>query len=74
MVGTFRREGLDHVVIVNEHQLHTLLVEFTASSNVECPHRTLHLAPPVPTARAPAGPIRSRPVLGRLHHRYERVA
>ena len=74
MVGTFRRECLDHVVIVNERHLHALLEEFTAYYNQERPHRTLRLVPPVPTARAPTGLIRSRPVLGGLHHRYDRVA
>ncbi len=74
MVGTFRRECLDHVVVVNERHLHALLEEFTAYYNQQRPHRTLHLAPPVPTARAPTGVIRSRPVLGGLHHRYDRVA
>ena len=74
MVGTFRRECLDHVVIVNERHLHALLEEFTAYYNRQRPHRTLRLESPVPTARAPTGLIRSRPVLGGLHHRYDRVA
>jgi len=74
MVGTFRRECLDHVIIVNERHLHALLVEFTAYYNQQRPHRTLRMESPVPTARAPTGPIRSRPVLGGLHHRYDRVA
>ncbi|MGH2350444.1 MAG: integrase core domain-containing protein [Chloroflexota bacterium] len=74
MVGTFRRECLDHVVIMNERHLHALLEEFTAYYNQQRPHRTLRLAPPLPTARAPTGTIRSRPVLGGLHHSYERAA
>ena len=48
-------------------------------SNAERPHRSLDLAPPLPTARtrppcAPTGPIRARPVLGGLHHVCERAA
>jgi len=74
MVGTFRRECLDHVVIVNEPHLHALVEEFTAYYNQQRPHRTVRLATPVATARAPTGTIRSRPVLGGLHHRYDRVA
>jgi transposase InsO family protein len=74
MVGTFRRECLDHVVIVNEAHLCALLEEFRDYYNRQRPHRTLRLAPPVPAARLPAGTIRSRPVLGGLHHRYDRVA
>ncbi|MGH2351502.1 MAG: integrase core domain-containing protein [Chloroflexota bacterium] len=74
MVGTFRRECLDHVVIVNEPHLHALLAEFTDYYNRQRPHRTLHLENPLPTARTPTGTIRSRPVIGGLHHRYDRVA
>jgi putative transposase len=74
MVGTFRRECLDHLLIVNERHLHALLEEFTDYYNRQRPHRTLHLEPPVPTARPPTGTIRSRPVLGGLHHCYDRVA
>ena len=74
LVGTLRRECLDHVLIVNERHLHALLVEVTAYYNQQRPHRTLRMESPVPTARAPTGPIRSRPVLGGLHHRYDRVA
>ena len=74
LVGTLRRECLDHVLIVNERHLHALLVEFTTYYNQQRPHRTVRMESPVPTARAPTGPIRSRPALGGLHHRYDRVA
>ncbi len=74
MVGTFRRECLDHLLIVNEPHLHALLEEFTAYYNQQRPHRALRMEPPVPTARAPTGTIRSWPVLGGLHHCYDRVA
>jgi transposase InsO family protein len=74
MVGTFRRECLDHVIVVDDHHLRALLEEFTAYYNRQRPHRTLRLESPVPSARAPTGAIRSRPVLGGLHHEYERVA
>jgi transposase InsO family protein len=74
MVGTFRRECLDHVVIVNEVHLRALLEEFTAYYNQQRPHRTLRLEPPLPTVRTATGTIRSRPVLGGLHHCYDRAA
>jgi transposase InsO family protein len=74
MVGPFRRECLDHAVVVNDHHLRALLEEFTDYYNRQRPHRTLHLESPVPSARAPTGAIRSRPVLGGLHHEYEFVA
>jgi putative transposase len=74
LVGTFRRECLDHVLIVNEPHLHALLEAFTDYYNRQRPHRTLHLEPPVPTARTATGTIRSWPVLGGLHHCYDRAA
>ena len=74
MVGSLRRECLDHMLIVNERHLHALLADFTAYYNLQRPHRTLRMESPVPTARAPTGLIRSRPVLGGLHHCYDRVA
>jgi hypothetical protein len=42
--------------------------------NAERPHRPLRLQTPVPALRAVEGPVRSRPVLGGLHHIYERAA
>jgi transposase InsO family protein len=74
LVGTLGRECLDHVIVLNEAHLRAVLTEFGRFYNHERPHRTLSLEPPTPIVRARAGPIRSRPVLGGLHHAYERVA
>jgi transposase InsO family protein len=74
LVGTLRRECLDHLVVVNEAHLRAILAEFVRYYNLERPHRTLHLETPVHLLRARAGPIRSRPVLGGLQHAYERAA
>ena len=73
-VGTVRRECLDHLIIVDEQQLRSVLTEFVQYSNVERPHRTLRLKTPVPAQRAVVGSVRSRPVLGGLHYVHERVA
>lgn len=74
VIGTVRRECLDHVVVVNERHLRTLLGEFADYYHRERPHRTLRLEPPLPASRSPTGPIRGRPVLGGLHHVYDRAA
>jgi len=74
LLGTPRRECLDQVIIVNEQHLRTVLSEFVRFYNRERPHPTLRLETPVPVARSATGPIRARPVLGGLHHAYERVA
>jgi len=60
---------------VNERHLHTVLQEFTACYNHERPHRSLNLTPPVSfNAAAGVGEVRSRSVLGGLHHAYRRAA
>jgi putative transposase len=74
VIGTLRRECLDHVLVVNERHLRAVLTEFAEYYNRERPHRTLRLEAPVPVSRSPTGPIRVRPVLGGLHHVYERAA
>ena len=76
VVRTLRNECLDHLIILNEAHLHTVLTEFVAYDNTERPHRSLGLTPPRPPlrSRSPTGPVRARPVLGGLHHTYERAA
>jgi putative transposase len=74
VIGTLRRECLDHVVILNESHLRAVLAEFVRYYNRERPHRTLGLEAPQPVPRSPTGTICARPVLGGLHHSYERAA
>jgi hypothetical protein len=73
-IGTLRRECLDHLIILDEQHLRSVLTEYVVYSNLERPHRTLHLEAPVPALRSVKGSVRSRPVLGGLHHVYERAA
>jgi transposase InsO family protein len=74
LVGTLRRELLDHVIAVNERHPRAVLGEFVRFYNRERPHRTLALETPVPAVRSATGSIRASPVLGGLHHAYERAA
>jgi len=74
LVGALRRECLDHVVIINEAHLRAVLTGFALFYNQERPHRTLTLETPVPVVRSTGGAVRVRPVLGGLHHVYERAA
>jgi hypothetical protein len=64
------------IVLIEGHVLRVLR-EFAAYYNLDRPHRSLALAPPIrPTSWHPAtrGAIVSRPVLGGLHHVYSRAA
>jgi transposase InsO family protein len=74
LIGTLRRECLDHLIVLNEAHLRAVLAEFTRFYNRDRPHRALHLQTPRPVAATATGPIRTRPVLGGLHHVYERAA
>jgi transposase InsO family protein len=74
VIGTLRRECLDHLVVLNEQHLRSVLAEFEAYYNRDRPHRTLRLEPPRAASRSPTGPIEIRRVLGGLHHVYERAA
>jgi hypothetical protein len=74
LVGTLRRECLDRLIILNETHLGAILDECVRYYNRQRPHRTLALETPEATVRATTGPIRASPVLGGLHHVYERVA
>jgi transposase InsO family protein len=74
VIGTLRRECLDHFVILDERHLSSVLRDFVAYYNRERPHRTLGLQMPEPRPRPVTGTIGSWPVLNGLHHVYERVA
>jgi transposase InsO family protein len=74
VVRTFRSDGLDHLVPVNERHLRSVLREFVGFYDTERPHRGLGLETPRPAARPATGSVRSRAVFGGLHHEYERAA
>ena len=78
-IGTLRRELLDHVIIVNQAHLERLLKEFIEDYyHIQRPHQGLEGDTPLPrpkrkTIKFPTKVI-STPVVGGLHHSYERVA
>jgi putative transposase len=73
-VGTARRECLDHLIPISERHLRKVLAEFVDYYNHDRPHRSLGLQAPFPKPPATHGRIAVRPVLGGLHHVYERAA
>jgi transposase InsO family protein len=74
VIGTLRRECLDHVIVLDEQHLRSVLTEFVQYYNQERPHRTLGLQTPLQKVRPTTGVVRSSPVLHGLHHVYERAA
>jgi hypothetical protein len=73
VIGTLRRECLDHLIVLDERHLRTVLTEFVQYYNQERPHRTLGLQTPQLKVRPTTGIVRSHPVLNRLHQVYERA-
>ncbi|MGH2369613.1 MAG: hypothetical protein ACRDI2_15620, partial [Chloroflexota bacterium] len=62
--------------LLNEEHLRSELAEDVAHDNADRPHRGLAPEPVLPTSRrpVPTGTMRSRPVLGGLHHSYHLAA
>jgi len=75
VLGTLRRECLDHMIILNEKHLHSVLDEYINDYyNVKRTHMSLEKDSPVPRPVQADGKIVSKPILGGLHHVYSRVA
>ncbi len=73
LVGSIRRELLDHVVVLNEEHLRRLLREYVDYYNEERVHTSLSDAPSGrPVESRPSGRARviALPRVGGLHHRY----
>ena len=76
VIGSLRRECLDHVIVLNEAHLKRLLNEYLGYYHESRTHLSLDKDPPKPRAiETPAhGEVVAFPVLGGLHHRYVRQA
>jgi transposase InsO family protein len=76
VIGSIRRECLDHVIVINERHLRRLLRSYLAYYNAARPHQSLHNDSPHPReVQTPAGGrIVAIPQVGGLHHRYQRAA
>ncbi len=79
LLGSVRRECLDHMLIVSEAHLHRVLMEYATYFNRSRPHQGIEQR--VPDAENKPGPpahtsrkVVSFPVLGGLHHEYRRAA
>jgi transposase InsO family protein len=76
VIGTIRRECLDHVIVFDERSLRYHLQSFRAYYHQSRTHLGLQKDAPEPRPIQPptAGRIVSIPQVGGLHHRYERLA
>jgi len=77
MIGTLCWEVFDRVLIVNEHHLRRVLIEYLRHYNAAWPHRALGQLTPAQAGTRPPEPvdlsehrIRLKQVLGELTHEY----
>jgi putative transposase len=76
VIGTIRRECLDHVIVFNEAALYPHVKSFVAYYHESRTHLSLHKDAPEPRSVHPPelGTAVAIPQAGGLHHRYERRA
>jgi transposase InsO family protein len=73
LIGSIRRECLDHVVVLGERHLRNLLRSYQQYYNECRTHLSLDKDAPLARAVTTHGRIMVSPVLGGLHHHYCRV-
>jgi transposase InsO family protein len=73
LIGSIRRECLDHVVVFGERHLRHVLLSYMNYHNEVRTHLSLEKDAPVSRAVELAGRILCRPILGGLHHQYVRI-
>jgi transposase InsO family protein len=73
LIGTLRRECLDHVVIFGERHLRRVLLAYAAYYNQTRPHRSLQKDAPLRREIQRIGEVAAMPILGGLHHHYVRI-
>src|SRR6516162_7538937 len=73
VIGSIRRDCLDHVLVFGEQHLRHLLNSYQKYYNEVRTHLSLRKDAPVPRDVSRTGRVLSMPILGGLHHQYVRV-
>ena len=79
LLGSVRRECLDHIVILSEAHVRRVLLEYVRYFNRSRPHQGINQRVPEceegsASSGGSTGPVIAFPVLNGLHHEYRRVA
>ena len=76
LIGSIRRECLDHVIVLGEEHLRRILRAYVNYHHQDRPHQSLERHPPYgrDVESVDRGRIVSLPRVGGLHHRYTRAA
>jgi transposase InsO family protein len=73
LIGSIRRECVDHIIFRGEAHLRQVLKSYADYYNRFRTHRSLNKDAPVSRSVQRPGVIRSRAILGGLHHHYGRI-
>jgi hypothetical protein len=73
LIGSVRRECLDHIIVLGEAHLRRILKSYAHYYNRVRTHRSLNKDAPVSRSVQRTGVIGSRAILGGLHHHYGRT-
>ena len=75
VIGSIRRECLNHLIVLNENGLRKILDDYVHYYNEHRCHQSLAGNAPLPRNQDPPanGRLVSTPVLGGLHHTYRRA-
>jgi len=73
LIGTLRRECLDHVLIYGERHLRRILTLYSDYYNESRTHLGLGKDTPLGRCIERSGTIITTPILSGLHHRYARI-
>src|SRR5258706_15055272 len=73
LIGSIRRESVDHMIVLGEAHLRRILKSYSHYYNGVRTHRSLNKDAPVSRSVQRTGVIRSRAILGELHHHYVRI-
>ena len=76
VIGSIRRDALDHVIVLNEGHLRRVLRSYINYYHHWRTHLSLEMDAPESRAVHPPefGPVRKLPEVGGMHHHYERQA
>jgi Integrase core domain len=73
LIGSIRRECLDHVIVLGEAHLRQIMKSYARYYNGFRTHRSLNKDTPNSRPVQRSGPISSYAILAGLHHHYARV-
>src|SRR5882762_4553916 len=73
LIGSIRRECLDHIIVLDEEHLRRILKNYADYYNGVRTHRSLNKDAPVSRQVQRSGVINSRTILGGLHRQYVRI-